>query len=332
MLSTLLLLSLAGPLSGEPSVITFDGLRPRANAVRGGVEFQANEGFAPARLRSIPVTCSGLVAAAESSAVIIDYEGGMPDAIEDLRQLDVQDQDVLTIELDYADASADLDLILFHGDRIVAIANVDAAGNSEKIVTPVSGGRYSVGVSAVKGSSAYTLTSYLSDSTSLACEPVTEIESPRPSKPSGGPVTTATRRRPVGRPVRPANCVFNVSPMAQDVAQAGGIVTINVTSQPGCDWRANSNSSFMTLVWGSMAYGNGTAGFRVNAHTGTSNRTGTLTVAGKTVSITQFGPCTYNVSPTAPNIPASGGTYTIDVATRSDCTWTSSVSPTATWI
>jgi len=328
-LSALLLLSITSPVTGEPTIIEFPGLRPRAEALRGGVQYQANEDFAPA-LHRAPVACSGLVATAESGAVIVDYEGGIPDAIEDLRPFDVQEPDVLTIELDYADASADLDLVLIRDDRIVAISNVDAEGRSEKIVTLVTAGRYSIGVSAVRGASVYTLRSSIADSASLLCEPATETEPERPDRPFGG--AESNHRRPVGRPARPPNCTFNVSPMTPTVPQAGGMLTINVTAEPGCDWKASSGSSFMKLVWGSAAYGNGTAGFSVTPHTGTSNRTGNLTVAGRSVSVTQLGPCTYTVAPTNPSIPASGGTYTVAVTTRDDCDWTSSVATTATWL
>lgn len=334
-LSTLLLLTATSSVAAEPFHIAFPGVRPRVDAVRGGVHFEANEGFAAARHRSVPVSCSGLAAATDSSVVVVDYQGGMPDGIEAVHQVDIPDRDIVTIQLDYADPGADLDLILFEGDRIVAISNVDAAGRSERIVTPVNGGRYYIGVSAVQGSSVYTLSASFSDSTSLVCEPVTELEL-QPKTPQirhdRAVQATAARRRTVARPVRPANCTFSVSPMTQSVAQAAGILTINVTAEPGCDWRASSNATHMRLLWGSSAYGNGSAGFSVAANTGTSSRTGTLTVAGKTISITQSGPCTYSVSPTSPQIPASGGPNTISVTAGVGCAWSASVSTTATWI
>lgn len=330
---TLLLLPATAAVAAEPFHIPFPGVRPRADAVRGGIQLQANEGFAAARQRGLPFACSGLAAATDASPVVVDYEGGRPDGIEDLRQVDIADRDVLTVELTYADPGADLDLFLLDGDRIVAISNVDAAGRSERIVTPVSGGRYFIGVSAVEGSSVYTLTSSLSDSSSLVCEPVAELELPeRTPRDHRGAVEANARRRPVARPVRPGNCTYNVSPMTQTIGQAAGILTINVTAEPGCDWRASSTASWMPLLWGGLAYGNGTAGFSVKENTGFSSRTGTLTVAGKTISITQGGPCTYSVSPTNPQISASGGTNTIDVTTRADCAWSASVAATASWI
>jgi hypothetical protein len=331
----LFLLCATSAVAAETFRVPFPGLRTPAEAIRAGVIFEANEGFAPARHPGTPTTCSGLAAATGPHVGIIDYEGGIPDGIEDLYQVDIPGPDILTIELDYADPGADLDLVLIEDGRIVAISNVEAPGRPERIVTPVNGGRYYVGVSAVEGSSAYTLKSSFSDFTSLVCEPVTELQSPPPTPAIGhrGAIEANARRRGISRPVRPPSCTYNVSPLTQTLPQAAGILTVNVTAEPGCDWRASSNAtSWMTLLWGSLAYGNGSAGFSVRANTGTSSRTGTLTVAGKTVSITQGGPCTYTVSPTSPTIPASGGTNTIGVTTREDCAWTASVPATATWI
>lgn len=334
-LFTLLFLTATSSVAAQPYEITFPGLRPRADPVRGRGQFEANEAFAPARHRRIAVSCSGLAAATDPSVVIVGYQGGVQDGMETIHQVDIPDRDIVTIELDYADPAADLDLILFEGHRIVAASNVDAAGHSEKIVTTVNGGRYFIGVSAVKGSSAYTLSADFSDSTTLSCEPVTELE-PQPGKHllerERAIGATGARRRSVARPVKPPSCTFGVSPMTQSLAQAAGTLTINVTAQPGCDWRASSNATWMRVLWGGSAYGNGSAGFSVGANTGTFPRTGTLTVAGKTVSITQSGPCTYSVSPTNPQIAASGGANTVSVTAGVGCAWSVSVSTTATWI
>lgn len=328
---SLLVFVASSSVAGEPTHFGFPGVRQRADAVRGGIQFQPNEDFAPPRHRSTPVACSALADAGDPATVIVDYDGAPADGVEHLRRLDIPDRDVLRIDLEYADPTADLDLILFDGDGIVAISNVDAVGRPESIVAAVEGGTYFIGVSAVQGSSAYTVTSSLADSSSLSCELVSEL--PRRAPAGRGPWDVeVNRRRGIGRPVPPLSCTFNVSPTTPTVAQAGGTLTINVTSPPGCAWTASSNTSWASVLWGSRAYGNGTAGFRIQPSSGSSSRTGTLTVAGRTVSVTQVGPCTYTVSPTSPQIPSSGGTHTVSVTTRSDCAWTAAVSPTTTWI
>ena len=334
-LSALFIFTAMSSAAEEPWRIAFPGTRPRVDAIRGGGDFEANEAFARARRGGVPVTCSGFAAATDSSLIIVDYPGEVPDGIEAVHRVDVSDRDLMTIELHYADPAADLDLILFQDGRIVGISNVAAAGQPERIVTPVNGGRYVIGVSAVTGSSAYTLSTSVSDSTSLSCERVTELEpqgEPSPMDDEKLGAVTSLRRRAIARPVRPPNCNINVSPMSQTVAQAAGIVTVNVTAEPGCDWRTTSNATWLRVLWGGLAYGNGSAGFAVAANTGTSSRTGTVTVGGRSITITQGGPCTFSVSPTNPQIPSSGGTNTLSVSAGVGCAWTASVASNTPWI
>ena len=66
--------------------------------------------------------------------------------------------------------------------------------------------------------------------------------------------------------------------------QASG--TVAVTTAAGCAWTAVSNNSFITVTSGATGSGNGTVGFSVAANTGAA-RTGTLTIAGQTFTVTQ---------------------------------------------
>ena len=62
--------------------------------------------------------------------------------------------------------------------------------------------------------------------------------------------------------------------------------SVSVTAAPGCAWTATSNASFITITAGAAGTGNGTVTFAVAANTG-AERTGTMTVAGSTLTITQ---------------------------------------------
>jgi Viral BACON domain len=84
------------------------------------------------------------------------------------------------------------------------------------------------------------------------------------------------------------NCVTSVSTAAPASFGAdGGTGVINVLAPAGCTWSATSNSSFISITSASSFNGNGTIFFSVAANASTSSRTGSLTVAGQTVSITQ---------------------------------------------
>ncbi|HEV2837365.1 MAG TPA: Ig-like domain-containing protein [Pyrinomonadaceae bacterium] len=88
----------------------------------------------------------------------------------------------------------------------------------------------------------------------------------------------------------PASCA-TVSPLNQAFFSPGnsGSVTVtkNLSATVACDWNAMSNSSFITIDSGATGNGNGTVNFTVAPNTTGAARAGTLTVAGRNVTITQ---------------------------------------------
>jgi hypothetical protein len=67
--------------------------------------------------------------------------------------------------------------------------------------------------------------------------------------------------------------------------------------------------------------------FTVAANTTTSSRTGTITIGGQTLTVTQAGiTCTYTLSPTSQSFPKQGGTGTVSVTSPAGCTWTATSS------
>src|SRR5205814_1735026 len=76
---------------------------------------------------------------------------------------------------------------------------------------------------------------------------------------------------------------------------------------------------------------NGTVGYSVAANASIKTRTGTLTIAGQTFTVTQGGvPCTFTLSPTSQSFTSDGGSSTVSVTTPTGCSWTASSN--ATWI
>lgn len=88
----------------------------------------------------------------------------------------------------------------------------------------------------------------------------------------------------------PTVCAFSISPSGKTFTSSGGSGTINVTATGGCDWMAKSNASWISITGGtaSTGTGSGTVSYNVAANPGTATRTGTLTVAGKTFTVTQY--------------------------------------------
>jgi len=85
-------------------------------------------------------------------------------------------------------------------------------------------------------------------------------------------------------------CSYTASPASQSVTASGGSVSVSVTTQPGCAWTAASNASWISITSGGSGSGNGTVNYAVTAHAGSTARTGTLSIAGQTVTVTQATP------------------------------------------
>ncbi|MBI4749840.1 MAG: proprotein convertase P-domain-containing protein, partial [Acidobacteria bacterium] len=132
-------------------------------------------------------------------------------------------------------------------------------------------------------------------------------------------------------------CTYSVSPTSVSATAAGGASSVSVTAGTGCAWTATSNASWITTS--ASGSGNGTASFTVAANSGTTSRTGTLTVAGQTVTVTQAGNSGSqtvtgsNTSPIAiPDNNTTGVTRVINIATALTIQSVSvSVNITHTW-
>jgi hypothetical protein len=81
-------------------------------------------------------------------------------------------------------------------------------------------------------------------------------------------------------------CTYNVSSTTVSVAGTGGTAFLTVTAGAGCAWTASSNAAFVTLTSAASQSGNGTVNLTIAENSGDA-RTGTLTVAGQTVTVSQ---------------------------------------------
>jgi hypothetical protein len=121
-------------------------------------------------------------------------------------------------------------------------------------------------------------------------------------------------------------CSYSISPTAFNTGAGAASSSVNVTTAPGCPWTATSNNlPFLTVTGGSSGNGNGTVNFSVTANvvtnTSTATRIGTLTIAGRTFTVTQTG-CGYSLTPTSATYDASGGAGMVEVTAPAACSWT----------
>jgi hypothetical protein len=100
--------------------------------------------------------------------------------------------------------------------------------------------------------------------------------------------------------VAQAGCHYAVSPDTMSVSAAGGSGTVNVLQesdpntcggplQNGCVWTPVADVSWITITNPGSHQGDDTVRFTVSSNSGTSSRTGTITVKGKVLTITQSG-------------------------------------------
>lgn len=126
-------------------------------------------------------------------------------------------------------------------------------------------------------------------------------------------------------------CDFDVSPTSRSIGATGGRFDISITTSGGCDWQAASNDAWLS-VSASRGTGSGQVTVTVAATTA-GTRTGTLRIAGSTVTVTQSSTptgCSFVVSPQSQLAPAGGGSYIVNVSTAAGCAWTASSN--APWV
>ena len=125
-------------------------------------------------------------------------------------------------------------------------------------------------------------------------------------------------------PPAPPACAYTIAPTSQSVPSTAGTGTVSVTTTAACAWTAVSNAPWLTVTSGAAGTGNGPVGFSIAANTGAA-RTGTLTIATQTFSVTQaafVAPCSYSISPTTQDVDANASTAAVAVTTTTGCAWT----------
>ncbi|HUW66626.1 MAG TPA: BACON domain-containing carbohydrate-binding protein [Candidatus Nanoarchaeia archaeon] len=119
------------------------------------------------------------------------------------------------------------------------------------------------------------------------------------------------------------SCTYSISTTNQSFGDIGGKGSVSVTSPDNCSWTATSNDDWITVTSGDSGNGSGTVGYSVDANPEASSRTGTITIAGETFTVTQDGiACTYSISPTNQSFGNISGSGSVSVTSLGDCSWT----------
>jgi hypothetical protein len=117
-----------------------------------------------------------------------------------------------------------------------------------------------------------------------------------------------------------SGCNYTLPTTGSRVGAAGGNVTVDVRVAPGgCNWRAESNATWITVAANTGGTSDGTANLSVAANNTFTQRIGTVNIAGRSYTVTQDGqadteaptlrvtnPTTLTINTTAGAIPVAG--------------------------
>ncbi|HMJ92110.1 MAG TPA: BACON domain-containing carbohydrate-binding protein, partial [Candidatus Acidoferrum sp.] len=118
-------------------------------------------------------------------------------------------------------------------------------------------------------------------------------------------------------------CTFTVDTDPLTFPASGGTDGVGVIAHSSCSWSASSSSPWIHFTAGTNASGTAAIGFSVDVNPSISQRTGTLIVAGQSISVTQQGQtCSYSLSAQTQQHPISFGSYSVHVTALPGCGWT----------
>jgi hypothetical protein len=141
-------------------------------------------------------------------------------------------------------------------------------------------------------------------------------------------------------PTVSASCGFSISPTSAPFGAAGGsgeIVVTTLLPPSSCPFSVTAGASWIHPqaklcprggVIPCAPFSPPLASYSVDRNTTPSQRTGTLTVAGQMVTITQSaaGTCTYSINPTGQTFSENAGRGSVAVASQAGCSWSAVVS------
>jgi Viral BACON domain len=147
--------------------------------------------------------------------------------------------------------------------------------------------------------------------------PVQVDVQPNTGPPRGGTVLIAGHVFIVSQDT---GCSFVVSPENIPAGAGGGGARVDVSAAASCAWTASGQAGWIAVTGAAGETGNGRVDLAFAANTGPT-RSGTVIIAGRTVTVTQDSGCTYSLTPTSQTMPAPGGVGTVSVGTSGGCTW-----------
>ena len=121
------------------------------------------------------------------------------------------------------------------------------------------------------------------------------------------------------------NCTYTLSTMLQTISGGGGTSSVDVTvvGSNCAAWTATTSTTWITIKSPASNLGSGTVTYSVAANPYAYSRSGVITIAGQSFTVSQSGACTFSLNPTSVSLGsgASGGTVNVK-ASFENCAWT----------
>ena len=131
-----------------------------------------------------------------------------------------------------------------------------------------------------------------------------------PGAARSGLITTAGQTFTV---IQESGCNAVLTPDTVSEPAAGGSQSVSVSTPADCSWTAAGNVPWIGISQGPSGTGNGTVQLDIQPNTGPI-RTGTATIAAKTVTVNQADGCTFSIGQPAQSIPVVGGIGSVTVS------------------
>jgi hypothetical protein len=115
-------------------------------------------------------------------------------------------------------------------------------------------------------------------------------------------------------------CAYTLAPASADAGPGQTDGSVSAQTDAACRWTAVSDVPWLTLATGNATTGPGVVQYQAAANSGSSTRTGHITVGASVFTLRQAA-CSYSIDPASASYEAPGGTGGIAVQTQAPCAW-----------
>jgi len=167
---------------------------------------------------------------------------------------------------------------------------------------PATGGSGSIGVTVTPSSTSWTAASSVawiaitSNATASGAKTVGYSVAANTGAPRTGNITIGGVTFAVSQ-AGTAPCTYSLA-LGTTAPISGGVSdSVTITTAPGCSWTAVSNASWLTVTSGASGTGSGKVTFNIASNTTKSARSGSIAVAGYTITVQEAAASTANLGP-----------------------------------